>query len=275
MERMANDKQNNHTNDLDTRLRAYYGPPMPEQPLSSEAWNTLSQQLSPRHRTRLHRGRRWHGLHGLRRNMTSRTPSIIQDSLDRVMQEARWRQHVPPLNCSISGKISEPSLRVTSTLVLGRPALRVILPVDAPISMQNIEMDVLLASGLARSLLMNRLMEHMLRYVLACLLLLGGLLVVYGLLHKQLYPEFPIAVALCICILFVRGYQRRRQVFRADVIIVYWLSRSRVCEGLHRLANRSNKPKRWQLGEPSLEERIKRVCGTQVMSRNRDLTLVG
>lgn len=272
---MANDKHNHSTNDLDARMRAYYGPAMPEQPLSSQAWDTLSQQLRPHRRTHLYRGRRWHGLHRLRRNTTYRTPSFVQDSLERVMHEARWHQHVPTLHCSVKAKVSEPSLRIASTLLPGRPTLRVTLPLDAPIRMQNIEMDVLIAAGLARSLLMNRLAERILRYVLTCLLLFGCVLIVYSLLHKQLYPQLPIAIALCICILFVRRYQRRSQVFRADVIMVYWLSRSRVCEGLHLLANHRHKPKYWQMSEPSLDERIKRVCGTQVTSRNRDLTLVG
>ena len=270
---MANDKQN-HINDVDTRLRAYYGSPLPEQPLSSQAWKTLHQQLRPRYRTYL-RGRGWHGFRGLRRNRASNIPSFVQNSLERVMHEARWHQHVPMLYCLVKGKVAEPSVRITSTLLPRKPALRVVLPIDAPITMQNVEMDVLLASGLARLLLMNRLKERMLRYVLACLFLMGCLLIVYSLLHRQLYPEFPIAIVLCICILFVRAYTQRRRIFSADEILVYWLSRSRVCEGLHLLANRRHKPHYWQMSEPSLEARIQRVCGTQVTSRNRDLTLVG
>ena len=270
---MENDKQH-HTNDVDARLHAYYGPFLPEQPLSSQAWNTLHQQLRPRYRTYL-KGRRWHGFHGLRRNRTSRIPSFVQESLGRVMYEARWRQQVPTLYCLVKAKVAEPSLRITSTLLPGKPALRVMLPIYAPTTMQNIEIDVLLASGLARLLLMNRLKDRVLRYVYAGLLLIGCLLIVYSLLHKQLYPELPIAILSCICILFVRGYQQRKQVFNADEILVYWLSRSRVCEGLHLLANRSHRPHRWKVSEPSLEERIQRVCGTRVSSRNRDLTLVG
>ena len=272
---MANDKQQHHTNDVDARLRTYYGPSLPEQPLSSEEWNTLHRQLRPRYRTYL-KGRRWHGLHGLRRNRTSRIPSFVQDSLERVMHEARWHQHVPTLYCLVKAKVAEPSLRITSTLLPGRAALRVVLPIDAPITMQNVEMDVLLASGLARLLLMNRLKDRVLCYGLACLFLIGCLLIVYSLLHTQFYPELPIAIVLLVCILFVRAYQQRRQVFSADEILVYWLSRSRVCEGLHLLANRRHTSHHWrQFSEPSLEERMKRVCGTQISSRNRDLTLVG
>ncbi|HCI78117.1 MAG TPA: hypothetical protein DHW02_00330 [Ktedonobacter sp.] len=271
---MANDKQNHGTTDLDARLRTYFGPPLPEQPLSSQTWNTLHQQLRPRYRTYL-RGRRWHGFHGLRRNRASRIPSVVQDSLERVMHEARWHQHVPTLYCLVKGRVAEPSIRITSTLLPGKPALRVMLPIYAPTTMQNIEMDVLIASGLARFVLMKRLKERILRYVYACLLVIICLFTVYSLLHKQLYLEIPIAIVLSICILFMRGYQQRRQVFSADEILVYWLSRSRVCEGLHLLANRSHTPHRWQLSEPSLEERIQRVCGTQVTTRNRDLTLVG
>jgi hypothetical protein len=153
--------------------------------------------------------------------------------------------------------------------------MRVILPIDAPISMQNVDIDVLLASGLARSLLMNRFAGRVLRYVLACLLLLACLVIVYGVLHRQFYQTSPIAVLVAIGTMVLWAYQQRTYVFMADTIMVHWLGRSRVCEGLHGLSRRSRRPHRWQWREPSLEARMKRVCGTKVASRDRDLTLVG
>lgn len=274
------DRSNARTNDLDARLAAYYGPTMPEQPLSSEAWKTLSRQLGTQDRQRNHGGHRrhrWHGLRGLRRSVTQRTamPSLLQESLERVMSEARWRERFPPLRCSIRSNVREPSLRVTTLFLVGKPTLWVTLPIDAPITMQRVEIDVLLAAGLARALLMNRFVDRLLRYALACLALIGCLVMLYGIVRNQLSWDIPIAIGIMLCIALLWKYQQRRYAFIADTIAVQWLGRSRVCEGLHGLASRGRRRHRWQWSEPSLEERMKRVCGTRVASRDRDLTLVG
>ena len=62
--------------------------------------------------------------------------------------------------------------------------------------------------------------------------------------------------------------------FRADAVVVQWLGRERTCRGLHALANRSRSPSRSKWGEPSLAERIKRVCGKQVTIEEDRLMLV-
>jgi len=274
---MTKDRQEQERqHDLDARLTAYYGPILPEQPLSSKAWITLRQQLRQQQSGRIER-HRWHGVRGLCRTMTRKAtlPSFVQESLGRVMHEARWSQHSPPIYCTVQSKVRDPSLHMNSILLVGRPTMRVILPIDAPITMQNIEIDVLLASGLARSLLMNRVANCIVRYTLACLLLLECFTVIYGVLHKQFYQLIPIAIVVAIGTIVLWKYQQRRHVFMADMMIVNWLGRSRVCEGLHGLARRSQRPRRWQWREPSLEARIKRVCGTKVASKDRDLTLVG
>ena len=83
---------------------------------------------------------------------------------------------------------------------------------------------------------------------------------------------FPIAIMLyTLGLLHVQG---RRSVFRADAQVVKWLGRERTCRGLHALADRSRSPRRGKWGEPSLAERIKRVCGTQVTIEEDRLMLV-
>jgi len=62
--------------------------------------------------------------------------------------------------------------------------------------------------------------------------------------------------------------------FRADILMVRWLGRSRACQGLQALADRSGTSARKQWSEPALTERIERVCGIQVPIENERLTLV-
>lgn len=54
--------------------------------------------------------------------------------------------------------------------------------------------------------------------------------------------------------------------------MVQWLGRSTVCQGLHALADRKHYRVGW--GEPSLAERINRICGTGVTVEDERLTLV-
>jgi hypothetical protein len=68
--------------------------------------------------------------------------------------------------------------------------------------------------------------------------------------------------------------QGRNMAFRADVLIVLWLGRGRACQGLHALAahKRGSMHKLWS--EPTLAERIERVCGVQIAVEQERLTLV-
>ena len=69
--------------------------------------------------------------------------------------------------------------------------------------------------------------------------------------------------------------QARSLAFRADTLMVRWLGRGPACSGLHALAERSQAPRRRRWGEPSLVERIERVCRAGVETRENRLTLVG
>jgi len=90
--------------------------------------------------------------------------------------------------------------------------------------------------------------------------------------QNHLVIVFPIVVIPCIPLLL--HVQGRRLAFRADSLIVLWLGRERTCRGLHALAARTPWSSRRAWGEPSLVERIHRVCGTRVAVEEDRLTLV-
>lgn len=83
---------------------------------------------------------------------------------------------------------------------------------------------------------------------------------------------FPIVVIPCIPLLL--HMQGRKLAFRADSLIVLWIGRERACQGLHALAARTSRSSQRAWGEPSLVERIHRVCGTRVAVEEERLTLV-
>jgi hypothetical protein len=91
-------------------------------------------------------------------------------------------------------------------------------------------------------------------------------------LHGTFVAAIPIAIMLCTFILLhVYG---RLLAFHADTLVVQWLGRDVVCRGLHTLADHSLWPRRGKWGEPSLAERIERVCGTKVAMEEDHLMLV-
>lgn len=141
--------------------------------------------------------------------------------------------------------------------------------------MGQAELDVLLATGLARSIYARKPAYVLVRLLLACVVLLASITLALLWLHHLLFVGIPIAMALYISVPWLLNLQARSIVFHADTLTVLWLGRSHVCSGLHSLADRSRTPRRSRWGEPSLAERIERVCGTRTDSRDNQLTLVG
>jgi hypothetical protein len=113
------------------------------------------------------------------------------------------------------------------------------------------------------------------RLSLAGMVLLAGLMLIVCWLDHL--PLVGVLVALALGLLAVWGWlrQARTIAFQADTLVVYWLGRNQVCRGLHALAERSRAPQRRRWGEPSLSERIERVCGAPVEATDDQLTLVG
>ncbi len=105
--------------------------------------------------------------------------------------------------------------------------------------------------------------------------LLAGVALIVCWMHHLPLVGAPVALALWAVVAWRWHAQARSIAFRADSLMVRWLGRGSTCSGLHALAERSRAPgcRRW--GEPSLMERIERVCGVGVEAREKRLTLVG
>jgi hypothetical protein len=113
------------------------------------------------------------------------------------------------------------------------------------------------------------------RFLLVGTGLLAGVLLIVCCMHHLPLVGAPVALALWAVVAWRWHAQARSLAFRADRLMVRWLGRGPACSGLHALAEHSQAPRRRRWGEPSLDERIERVCGTGVEARENRLTLVG
>lgn len=144
--------------------------------------------------------------------------------------------------------------------------------------MSQAELDVLLATGLARYVCMRRSRYILMPLLLLTIALLVGVTIVMFSLGTLRGAIILIAIMpgalLCLALLWWSNRQKRRLAFRADELMVSWLGRSHVCQGLHAMANSLHMSRHQRWGEPSLEERIERVCNTQVRIEDPRLTMV-
>src|ERR1700694_1303159 len=255
--------------DLEQRLTAYYGPQLREQPLSQASWQYLRLELASQEGTR--RRRRFHWRLPYRRSR-AHVPTSIQEAFARIVYEARVPATQSMLRCSQKPRRHEPAVRGSW---LGRRKIRLLLPLHSLVTMGQAELDVLLATGLARSIGARKPAYMLGRLLLIGLLLIACLtLILFWLRHMPLVG-LPVALLLCAGVLWLSHTQARSLAFYADTLIVRWLGRDHVCSGLHALADRVRTPGRGRWCEPSLTERIERVCGTRVETRSNQLTLVG
>jgi hypothetical protein len=141
--------------------------------------------------------------------------------------------------------------------------------------MKQAALDVLLATGLARSIYARKPGYVLVRLLLVCVMLLASITLTLLWTHHLPFLGIPIAIVLYASVPWLLNLQARSIAFHADTQIVLWLGRSHVCSGLHSLADYSRTPRRSRWGEPSLAERIERVCGTRAEDRDNQLTLVG
>ncbi len=255
--------------DVEQRLTAYYGPPLPEQPLSQATWQNLRLRLASQEDTGRRRHVHWHSL---RKRSRADVPAFIQDAFARIGYQARVPARPSMLRCSLKPGIHEPAVHSSW---FGRHTIRLVLPLNARTTMGQSELDVLLATGLARSIGARKRAYKLGRLLLVGVVLTACIeLILFWIRHLPLIG-LPIAVALCASVVLLLHLQARSLAFHADRLIVRWLGREHVCSGLHALADRSRTPRRGRWGEPSLMERIERVCGTRVETRENQLTLVG
>jgi hypothetical protein len=262
--------------DLEQRLSAYYGPPLREQPLSASAWQHLRLRLGSQEQEGARRRARIR-LHWLLRRRRTRSQSyvdahlVVHDALERICYEARIPYNPAMLRYKLTSSAHEPAVRGSWWR---KRAIRLFLPVNAASTMEQTALDVLLATGLARSVYARHSAYRPGRLLLAGIVLLACIMLILSWwLHVPLIG-LPLFMALCASVACGWYRQARANAFQADRLIVLWLGRGYVCRGLHALADHSRSPRRRRWGEPSLAERITRVCGTRVEAREDQLTLV-
>lgn len=254
--------------DLESRLATYYGPDLHEQPLPQSSWLRLQANLGSQHSPKRFNMRK---IKSRRNAQSQRVPGYIQDAYFHIVHEARMRVQPPVLRCSLKARTNVPSVHNS---FLGKRAMKLLLPLNAASSMESNLLHVLIATGLARYSCSHRWDYRLLRLLLVAGVAFASaalfLLVVYH------YSALLLLIAMLICTMVVAfiNIQRRRMVFRADELMVQWLGRSRVCQGLHMLAGRTRARRHRVWGEPSLNERIERVCGTRMEVEDERLTLV-
>lgn len=258
--------------DVEQRLAAYYGPPLPEQPLSQASWQNLRLQLAAQDRTGHTAHRRHFRLHLPRKRFQAGVPIFNQDAFTRISNLARVPTTPSMLRCSFKPRLREP---VVHTSWFGKLSIRLLLPLNAAMMMEPAELDVLLATGLARAIVARKPAYRTGRLLLVSLALIACITLILLWMSRLPLVGSSIALALCASVVCLLHLQARSLAFYADTLIVRWLGRERACRGLHALANRSRTPRRRRWSEPSLAERIERVCGLRVEAKENQLTLVG
>lgn len=261
------------SHDLEQRLTAYYGPALPPHPLPESAWLQLRAQLE---QTRQEKprgpasGAYLPGCAHLRRSQIA--PASLQQTFATLITQTDSRRQSPALRCRFSERHIQPRAQIA---LLGHGQVRLLLPARTWRSLQASELEVLLAVGLARYASASRALFLLTRALfVASLLVTLAALPFMGVDRRSLWI-FCLAFACCLAGACLIVWQERALAFRGDRQAVQWLGRERVCQGLHLLAERSHPRRRPAWGEPSLTERIARICGTSVRTKDEHLTLVG
>ncbi len=271
MQQWPSHEHEKKSEDLEQRLAAYYGPRLREQPLSHDSWQRLSRKLGQSRRSRLRL--RWPIKHIMRRRfrmfMSPPTPEYIQTAFNRVIYASHTSYMSSVLYCTFKRKLRAPTVRVST---LRKQHIRLKLPVDAERSIGTAGLDVLLASGLARYQMMKKAL--LIRLLLTSFICIGVCATIFYWVHNQAWMGILIVTLGGLGLLLLLDRQKRGMCHAADTLVVLWIGRDRMCEGLHMLAQRTRSPYRRRWGEPSVAERIKRTCGTRVESRDERLTMI-
>ena len=254
--------------DLEKRLSTFYGPQLREQPLSQASWQNLLHRLGSQEDTK----RRHHfSLRFPRKRSRAYVPTSIQDTFTRIAYEARIPTRSSMLSFALNPHIREPMVRCSR---FGKRKIRLILPLNVIATIGQSELDVLLATGLARSICTYKPINVLGRLMLVSVMLIASLVMIWSWINHVPVVGIPVAIGLYVSIVWLIHLQSRSIAFHADALMVLWLGRGRICNGLHALAVHTQTPRRKRWGEPSLAERIKRICGTRVDIKDNQLTLV-
>lgn len=253
-------------NALDKRLSSFYGPERAPQQLPSSSWQMLQQRLD---KQAVH-----HSFYQFRhrKRIVQPTPFAVQQAFTQILREVRGPfiyGRVPQVRCHFKPRLREPVIHST----LFSRTLRLTLPTMSGLVEDEMALHALFAAGLARYQLAQQWRYRWLYLLLLLLLVADGTTFVIAHFYQQ-WLEFLIAVIATVSTAPALYYQQRQRALRADMLAVHWLGRSRMCHGLHALANYSRTPDRRQWSEPSLAERIERICGPRVEANDERLTMV-
>jgi hypothetical protein len=257
------------TQDVEQRLSAYYGPALPPHPLPASAWLGLRAQLSAPEQ---YRRRNFRFARRSRSRPRHIVPLELQQIYATLLLQTNYRHPSPGLRVQFNRRPVQPRV---SAGALGRGHIRLILPRENWQALQTAELDMLLTTGLARCRGVSRPLFLLPRVLFAVSLLLVLTALPFTSVDRRAVWIFLAAVACCLASGRVLVWQQRVLAFRGDRQAVQWLGRKRVCQGLHLLAERGQPHQRPTWGEPSLSERIERVCGTPIEPKDKRLTLVG
>ncbi|QBD77647.1 hypothetical protein EPA93_17250 [Ktedonosporobacter rubrisoli] len=262
------------SNSLEERLSAYYDPALPEQPLPSSSWMSLAKQLKPRQPDK--RGLRWWLAES--ENVRDATPEYIREAFSHIPPDLYLRTRPGHLvHYRYKARMKLPEVRVA---LLGRTKLTLMLPGRSTSLPEPAALEVLLVGGLARYVCMRRPAYLFIRFLM--LLSPVALLALSMLLLRARSVPLALSVALlivflslsCGLVLWLLHLQARTMARQADMLMVQWIGRDRVCLGLHALLTRSRLPARRKWGQLSLVERINHICGMRIAADQERLTLV-
>ncbi len=260
---------------LEERLADFYGPELHEQPLSATSWTRVRAQLSTRRfpkRMLIH----WLRRRGYRHASQNIVPIFVQHAFTAIVDEARLSRTPyasTKLSCSFKAHVRIPKVQ---TRLAARPSIKLTLPAQELRSIKPPELDVLLATGLSRLLCIRKRGYALRRFLVLSMVPIALVVLILLWLHGLPAQALPIVITLCVLLVLGVGWclhlLRKGMAISADAFMVQWLGRSRACQGLHLLAGRGKEARNW--GEPTLAERIARVCGTQVAVEDERLTMV-
>src|SRR5256885_13743615 len=130
--------------DMEQRLSAYYGPPLPEQSLPPASWHAVHHRLGVHASARCRRGFR---LRLPRKRLRAFVPTAMQDAFARIASEAGIPSTQARLRYRLAPRSHQPVVRGSG---LARRNIPATPPLDAATKMERDELDVPLATGVAR-----------------------------------------------------------------------------------------------------------------------------
>ncbi len=272
-ERYSEHEIDDEQDTLEEKLNMYYGPDLSEQLLPASSWLHLSSQLPPHRPGRPWLRPKWR----FTRRATQTLPFDIQERLVHIAFQANMLNVAQNTQCTFKRRVDVPFVSVS---LFKKRAIQLILPPQRRSLLSQAELDVLLASGVARYKYMHRL-AYALPLILLSTLLFTLLLAIALVLVIWRNISAPVVLSAfgSVCVLTIALFwflssQVRRIARQADVLVVRWIGRDQTCRGLHALAARSHAPSHKKWGELSLDERIHAVCHTPVAVEDERFTLV-